>query len=180
MRFFGLLLVFLTAFSCIPYSFAPKIESYKVLKANKIKRNISPHHVFAFKDTKEANAFYDFLYMKYPDHDGPVNQNIEVTIAGRMYYMSFYECERSTNTVNILPMALDGVLASKDMDPVLEEHHTSRFGNWYILITIEDLGFKDGLQPNYIHQQKIVSFLNSLRQLYYATDNYKELLFKSK
>ncbi|UNY97412.1 hypothetical protein MQE36_09925 [Zhouia spongiae] len=83
-------------------------------------------------------------------------------IDGRQYYMSFYECERSTNTINLLPMAIDGVLESKEMGPLLEDSYTSRYGKWYILIEVHDEEFNDCLSPRYEYRDQVEGFLNDL------------------
>jgi hypothetical protein len=65
------------------------------------------------------------------------------------------------------------------MEPVFDDIHTSRTGNWYIAIEVFTDTEKDCLSEESVSQQKVLSYLRNLKKEYLATDNYNELVFKN-
>lgn len=75
---------------------------------------------------------------------------------------------------------LDVALAkATDMEPVFEDAHTSRKGNWYIVIEVFNDSEKDCLSEASVSQQLVLSYLRDLKKEYLATDNYNEIVFKN-
>lgn len=75
-------------------------------------------------------------------------------------------------------MAIDGVLESKEMGPLLEDSYTLRYGKWYILIEVHDEEFNDCLSPRYEYRDQVEGFLNDFRKEYCTIQSYNELLLK--
>ncbi|MGB5942892.1 MAG: hypothetical protein WBG71_08425 [Leeuwenhoekiella sp.] len=159
--------IFLFA-SCIPYSIAPKLKDDRIQVAKRFKRKLPKTHAFIFRDTREANAFYDFVYNKFDPNPEYFNVNIPIQIDQNLYYLSFYEVEKKTSTLNFVPIFIDMIFQSKEMDPVLEEQYTSRAGSWYFAITLRDELLQDSLDPEYEEQQELINYLKMLKKEYLA------------
>jgi len=157
-----LLLIPILVNSCIPVKIAPKIEGHKVVKAKKFKRQLPNKYAFIFEDPKDV------------DFDVPIN------IDNKAYFLSFYETERESKMVNLLPIVVDAKRESNGNDPLLEDIHTSRKGKWYIAITIMDNDGQNALHPDYNNRNMIINHLESLRTEYMSTANYYDALFKKK
>lgn len=173
------ILVFLVV-SCIPLQIAPKIEGGKVFAPKKFKKQLPYNYVYVFEDPKDANEFYDYINAKfqivYDDDTG----NIPVIIDDKSYYITFYEVERATTTLNLLPMAVDAALEEKGHGPFLESTHTSRSGTWYIALTMTDETILDALNPNYKNHVAVLAYTNALRNEYLTTVHYIEVYLKNK
>ena len=109
-----------------------------------------------------------------------VESNIPITINNRIYYLSFFERERTTKTVNLIPFAVDAALSAKGNDPILDGLYTSRAGYWYIIISVRDAELKDCLDSNYPQQQDVFLHLKKLKEEYFSTSNYIEAYLKMK
>jgi|TARA_R110002051_G_scaffold10175_11_gene38891 hypothetical protein len=178
MRLGFLLLVFLLFQACIPISIAPNLHEGEVIKSRKLVRKAPLKYAYGFNDPKDANEFYNFINMKYDRNNDQVEDNVPITIDNRIYFLSFYETEKSTKTINLLPIVVDGILESNDFDPMLTDAHVSRNGNWYITLTVADLGHNDALHPSHRERSKVASYLKGLQGEYLSTQNYNSLLFK--
>ena len=101
-------------------------------------------------------------------------------VDGGTYYFSFYEVEIPTKTINLVPLALDVILSKgADMDPMFEEVHTSRMGNWYIAIEVFNDIEKDCLREGSVSRDVVLSYLRGLKNEYLTTHNYNEVVFKN-
>ena len=169
------LLLALLSISCIPIRIAPSITDHKVMVAKKFKRDLPKNYAFVFEDTKEAEEFYRFVDSKNGWSLEEVDKNVPLYIEDEVFHMSFYEREKTTETINLIPIVVDGLLDSDGKDPIFEEVHTSRNGNWYIVITIDDDEMKDALDPTHEHQQKVIDYLKRFKQDYYSIPQYSEL-----
>ena len=71
-------------------------------------------------------------------------------ISDKKYYLTFYEVERKTQTVNVIPMIVDAALEEKGYGSgsILEGEYFSRTGNWYIALTVTDKDLKDNLKED--------------------------------
>ncbi len=167
-------------FSCIPYKIPPKIENHKVMKAKKFKRDLPGTFGFVFKDPKEADEFYYYINSKFDLGFDRVETNVPMEVDNKLYYLSFHEREKTSETLNLIPLVIDGVLDSQGHGPFLEEVHTSRSEYWYIILTVEDSDMKDALNPEYYDQKQVVDYLSQLRQEYLKTHHYSELAFKQR
>ena len=170
--------IFLSIFSCIPIRIAPNIETDKLVKAKKFKRDLPSNYGFVFEDPKDADEFYKFINAKYDLGFVDVESNVPFVIDNNTYFLSFYERERVTKTINLLPIAIDTGLESKGNNTILEEAHTSRSGNWYLVLIVTDNELTDCLNPNYINQARIIKYLRNLKEEYLTTHNYIETVLK--
>lgn len=181
MKQFYLLIVLFIATSCIPISVKPSIDDYKITNAKKFKKGLPNKTAFIFEDPKNTDEFYTYINVKFNANNAYVESNIPIKIGDQIYFMTFYEVERATKTVNILPMAVDAILEHKDVTDgaSLESAYTSRSGSWYISIIVQDNDFNDVLKDDTKVRQQTVAFLKSLKQEYLTTANYQEIYFKN-
>ena len=156
MRMLYLLLVTNFLFSsCIPLQLAPNFEGGKVFKPKKFKRQLPQQYVYVFEDPKDVNEFYNYINAKFQIYYDDATGNVPVLIAGNTYFLTFYEAERATKTVNLVPMLVDNALENEGYSPVLENVHTSRKGKWYIALTVTDDNMDDGLNPKYVNHAEL-------------------------
>ncbi len=165
-------------FSCIPFKIAPDIDGHKVMMAKKFKKDLPTDYAYVFEDTKDADEFYYFMNAKFDLDFVNVEMNVPVRIEERTYFISFCEREKTTETLNLIPLVIDGMLNSGGIGPVMEDAHSSRNGYWFILLTVLDDDMKDALAPSYANRHQVLQFLNDLQQEYINTHHYSELSFK--
>jgi len=171
-------LVFFIFSSCIPLRIAPKIKEDKVMVAKKFKRNLPRDYALIFKDPKEADEFYDYINIKFElDHQN-VGNNVPFTIDNEEFFLSFYETEIPTKTINIIPVMIDASLVSKGHDPMFEGAQFSRIGIWYLVLTVSNANMDDCLNPDHKSQKKAIKYLRDLRMEYLNTHNYLEVLLR--
>ncbi len=172
------ILLYTLAVSCIPLQIAPNIDGAKVYKGKKFKRKLPKQHVYVFEDPKDANEFYTYINAKYKIDYDDGGGNLPITINNKKYYLTFYEVERNTKTVNLIPMMIDGIIEEKGSSPMLENFHYSRSGAWYIALTVSDDHFNDNLKENDPNRKQIIQYLDNLRNEYLTTANYMEVYLK--
>nr|WP_299345335.1 hypothetical protein [Allomuricauda sp.] len=165
--------------SCIPLRVAPNIESYKVTKGKRFQRFLPKKQLFIFEDPKEADEFFYYVDTKFGLKDTYVDINVPFCINDNQYYFSFYETEIPDKTLNLVPVLIDGLLSRADIDPMLEEAHESRKGNYYVGIEVYNEDGEDCLHGDYESKKEIIEFLNSMRNEYLNTNNYNEVVFKN-
>ena len=180
MKKFGVYLLILLTFSCIPLKIAPNIEGEKIVNAKKFKKDLPNFNGFIFEDTKNANEFYNFINAKYDLKHMNVDSNVPISINNKTYYLSFFFFFRATKTLNLLPLVADAGLGNKGVDPLFKDIYTSRSGFWYLILTVTDFEIKDGLNPSYPQHQEIVNHLKNLKTEYFSTNNYIEAYLKMK
>ncbi|NNC61216.1 MAG: hypothetical protein HKO11_02690 [Eudoraea sp.] len=178
MRKLLVLSLFSLSFSCIPIKIAPNIDDYKIVLAKRFKRDLPRQFAFVFEDDKEADEFYHYVNSRFDLDFENVELNVPFTVNGQTYFMSFDEREKVTEVINLLPVVIDGVLNSEGYDPILEDAHSSRNTNWYILITVMDGNFNDCLSPDYPFREEVILFLHALKKEYQSTHHYVEALLK--
>jgi len=166
--------------SCIPLRIAPNIKEDKIKIAKKFQRHLPKQYALIFKDPKDADAFYHFINTKYQLNHDPVENNVPFKINENDFSFSFYEVERTTKTLNLIPVLIDAKRQSNDNDPLLEELHTSRKGHWYIALTSFDPDMNDVLDPDNENREVIIKYLRDLRIEYLNTSNYLEAMLKKK
>lgn len=165
--------------SCIPLRIAPNIKDYKLTTGKRFKKGLPKKTVFVFEDPKEANEFYNYVNTKFQLQDYYVDVEVPFEVEGNSYFFSFYEVEIPTKTINLVPIVLDGILSeAADMDPIFEEVHSSRIGNWYIAMEVFNETEKDCLQEGSISRDIVLSYLRDLKNEYLSTNNYNEVVFK--
>ncbi len=176
MKYILLCLLTLFIYSCVPIAIAPNLEEGKVIRAKKFKRKLPNRYSYIFTDSKAADEFYYFINTKFQRDHQYVEHNVPVEIGGEHYYISFYETDKETQTVNFLTMIIDRALTGKDGSPILEDAYTSRWGTWYIGLLISDEDFNDALNPAYKSHQKIVRYVEELKDEYYRMSNYNQAI----
>jgi len=177
-----LLAIFVLIFlnSCIPLRIAPNIKDFKLTKGKRFKKGLPKKNVFVFEDPKDTDEFYNYVNTKFQLDDYYVDVQVPFLIEGQTFYFSFYEVEIPTKTINLIPLALDVALnQATDMEPVFNEAHTSRIGNWYVAMEVFSDTEKDCLSENSISREIVLSYLRDLKNEYLATDNYNEIVFKN-
>lgn len=166
--------------SCIPLRIAPNIKEDKLTKGKRFKKGLPDKTVFVFEDPKDANEFYNYINTKFQLNDYFVDVEVPFEIEGSTYYFSFYEVEIPTKTINLVPLVLDGILSqAADMDPVFDELHTSRVGNWYIAMEVFNDLEKDCLREGSVSRDIVLPYLRELKSEYLTTNNYNEVVFKN-
>lgn len=179
-RFLIILMSALCVSSCIPLRIAPNIKDYKITKGKKFKRGLPKKTVFVFEDPKDANEFYQYINTKFKLNDYYVDVEVPFEIEGNTFFFSFYEVEIPTKTINLIPLVIDGVLSqAADMEPMLEEVHTSRTGNWYIALEVFSHSEDDALKEGCVSRDLVLPYLRDLKNEYLSTHNYNEVVFKN-
>jgi hypothetical protein len=168
--------------SCIPFKIAPKFKNvdYKVMVAKKFQRQMPRETAFIFKDPKDAEEFYNYINKKFQLHHVDVGINTPFDIEGQTLYLSYYEAERTDESVNLPFVLIDAKRDSNGSDPIFENNYTTRKGHWYILITVYDNDLKNCLKDNHPLNAQTIKYLKDLRKEYLTTFNYEELLFTKK
>ena len=176
-----LLLVF-SITSCIPLKVAPKFknEDYKVMVAKKFQKKMSKETSFIFKDTKDADEFYQYINKKYRLNNIDVGYNVPFQIDGKDYFLSYEEAERTDKSLNLPLVLIDAKRESNGNTPLFEDNYTSRTGHWYIIITVFDENNENCLLEKHPQHKNIIKYLKDLQQEYLTTQNYEELLFTKK
>ena len=180
MRQLLLLLVFFIFYSCIPLRIAPTIKEDKVMVAKKFKRKLPRQHAFIFEDPKDADEFYNYINIKYELNHIDVGWNVPITIEGEKLFLSYYEVEIPSKTINLIPILIDASLNSNGYNPLFEDEEFTRIGNWYLVLTVTDSDFNDCLKPSYQYQKEIIKYLRALRIEYLNTHEYIQVLLKKK
>ena len=178
MKHLPILLVFFLMSSCIPIRIAPNIKDYKVKVAKKFKRKLPRSYAFIFEDPKDANEFYNYINIRYQLDYQNVEWNVPFSIEGENFFLSFYETEIPTKTINLIPIFIDAGLDSKGMDPIFEDIYSSCVGNWYLVLTVSDSNMNDCLKLNHVYYKKAVKYLRALKNEYLNTSNYLDPLFR--
>ena len=166
--------------SCIPLRIAPKIESDKIVHAKKFKKDLPNCYGFVFEDKKKADEFYNFINTKYNLQHNNVSSNVPFVIDQKTFYMSFFERERATKTLNLIPIALDAGMQTKGNEPLFENIYTSRSGHWYIIIAVRNAELIDCLDPTRPEQASVIKHLKKIKDEYFSTTNYVEAYLKMK
>jgi len=167
--------------SCIPYAIKPNIADYKITNGKKFKKGLPNQTVFIFEDPKDADEFYTYINVKFNKTHRDVEYNSPFKIDNQVFYLTFYEAERTTKTINLLPIVTDAVLESKNITDgeTFVNNYASRDGKWYLIISVNDESYEDALSESSLHKNKILSFLREMKHEYLATANYQEIYFKN-
>lgn len=165
--------------SCIPLRIAPTIKEDKIMIGKKFKRNLPRNYALIFEDPKDADEFYNFINTKYALAHEDVGWNVPITINNEEVYLSYYETEIPTKTINLFPIFVDVSLASNGNDPILEDFEFSRRGHWYVALTVSDANMEDCLDPAHLQRINAISYLRNLRIEYLNTHNYLEARLKT-
>ena len=172
-----LLFVFLT--SCIPVKIAPTIEGDKIMVAKKFKRKLPKQYSLIFEDPKEANEFYNFINTKYQLDHVNVESNVAFKIENQSFYFSFYETNKDTKTINLVPILVDAKRDANGSDPLFSDMHTSRKGKWYLVLIATDYDSNDCLNPKHTDSKIVEKYLRDLKVEYLNTSNYIESMLRN-
>jgi len=172
-----LLFVFLT--SCIPVKIAPTIEGDKIMVAKKFKRKLPKQYSLIFEDPKEANEFYNFINTKYQLDHVNVENNVAFKIENQPFYFSFYETNKDTKTINLVPILVDAKRDANGTDPLFSDMHTSRKGKWYLVLIATDYDSNDCLNPKHTDSKIVEKYLRDLKVEYLNTSNYIESMLRN-
>lgn len=135
--------------------------------------------MFIFKDPKPANEFYSFINTKLQLNDIDVNDDVPFKLNQKQYYFSFYEVEIPNKTLNLIPLVVDILFLSAELDPMMEEHYETRKGNWYVAIEVYSDMEQDCLAADSASKPAISEYFWMLKNEYLVSDNYNETLFKN-
>jgi len=160
------LVVFLIFSSCIPIRIAPSIRTEKLMLAKKFQKKLPKEYALIFEDPKDAGEFYYFINSKYNVYEENDQWKVPISINNETFFLSFYEVEKSTKTINFVPILFDGFLGSKGIDPLFQNFEYSRTGHWFLALTVSDLHDTDCLNPNYQYHKEVVNYLRALKSDY--------------
>ncbi|WP_339751864.1 hypothetical protein [uncultured Winogradskyella sp.] len=171
-----------TVTSCIPVKIAPKFKNvdYKIMVAKKFQRKLPRETSFIFKDSKDANEFYQYINKKFKLNDIDVGFNVPFQIDGQTLYLTYNEAVREDETLNLPLILIDAKRDSNGNSKLFEGNYSSRKGHWYIILTIYDENIKNCLKDNHPLKSKTIQYLKNLKQEYLNTQNYEELLLTKK
>lgn len=177
-----LLASYLAITACIPIKFAPKFknEDYKVMVAKKFQKKMPKETAFIFKDSKDAEEFYNYINKKYRLNHVDVGYNVPFQLNGETLYLSYHEAERTDEALNLPFVVIDAKRESSGNSPIFEDNYISRKGHWYILITIYDENLKNCLHDRHPLKDQTLQYLRALQEEYLNMYNYEELLFTKK
>ena len=175
-------LVFLFLFqvtgSCIPLRTAPEISDYRVTRGKKFNRKLPQREMYIFRDTKEADAFFNYVDVKYGLNHQNVYDDVPFKIDGAQFFFSFYEVEITDKSLNLFPAMFDlfvgGALGWEE--PILSEDWevVNRNGNWYVAIEVYSDFEKDCLSSTSLSRALVLNYLTSLKDDYNAHQNILE------
>lgn len=179
MKYLSYVLILLFISSCFPISIPPDLENGKLMEAQKFKRKLPNQHAYIFTDPKNAHEFYYYLSAKFPpNQEGDSENNVPIRLDNTDYYITFYETEKKSRMINLLPAIANEVMSDKNIPIELDESPIVREGTWYIVLTITDAEFTDALSPSHKNQKKILAYAKSLHNEYITTHNYNSLLLQ--
>lgn len=165
--------------SCFPVSIPPNLEKGKLFEARKFKKQLPNQYAYIFTDPKYANEFYYYINAKFPpNQDGDSETNVPVIIKDRQYYVSFYETEKKSRVVNLIPAIANEILSEKNIPVTFDDPPIVREGTWYIALVITDEDYNDALSDTYSFQKEVLEFSRSLQNEYLRTQNYNSLLLQ--
>jgi hypothetical protein len=160
--------------ACLPVKISPKIENYKIVKAHKFSKKLPKTNAFIFKDSKKVGEIYQFIQAKFKSIKELENY-YTFNLNGINYSIKFYEVEKETKTVNLIPVLIDANREQKGNEPLLEDFYISRKSdNWYIAMTVQNEKSSDCLQKKNVNKKEIEKYLEKLKNEYLSTSNYME------
>ncbi|WP_339657704.1 hypothetical protein [uncultured Maribacter sp.] len=173
-----ILSVFILLTSCIPIRIAPKIQDHKTIKAKKIKRSLPKRQMFIFEDTKDEYEFYKYINTKFELQEVNVHNDAPFTLEEKQYYFSFYEVDIPNKSINLVPIAADALLERANINSSMENLYSIRKENYYIAIEANSDDEHDCLLNSSPSNKIITTYLKELKDEYFSTHNYNEVLFK--
>ncbi|MGB5370617.1 MAG: hypothetical protein WBN18_09315 [Flavobacteriaceae bacterium] len=164
--------------SCIPLRTAPEIADYRVTRGKKFNRKLPQREMYIFKDTKEADAFYNYVDVKYDLNHQNVYEDVPFMLEGTQFFFSFYEVEITDKSLNLFPAMFDlfvgGALGWEE--PILSDDWevVNRKGNWFVAIEVYNDFEKDCLSSTSLSRPLVLNYLTSLKDDYISHKNFLE------
>lgn len=166
--------------ACIPLKIARNIDDDIIRQGKKFKRSLSKDYAFIFEDPKDADEFYHYMNIRFNLNHQDVEYNVPfMTDDNKTFYLSFVEVEKTTKTLNVGVIFLDAALTGEDDEAMLQDHYTSRFGQWYLALFVTDVYQNDALSPLHADRRKVIEYLRKLQNEYLSTSDYYSLNFKN-
>jgi len=177
-----ILLLVITTTACIPVQIAPKFKNqdYKIMQAKKFQKQMPRETAFIFKDSKDAEEFYNYINKKFKLNGNDVGYNVPFQLEGQTLYLSYHEAERTDKNVNLPFAVIDAKRESNGNSRLFEGNYSSRTGHWYIILTVFDENIKNCLKESHPLKEKTIDYLKNLKQEYLTTQNYEALLLTKK
>lgn len=162
---FSVLLLLLQ--SCIPIKFAPNIEDYKIVRGSKFKKGLPSRNIFVFEDNKDANEFYNYVNAKFNLEDIKVMDDVPFEIEGNQYFFSFYEVDKTTKSLDMLPFLTSVITNADDTEtPTMD-----REDSYYIAIEVYSDFENDCLAMEALSRTLVLKYLRELKEQYQNTQN---------
>ncbi|MGJ8550006.1 hypothetical protein [Winogradskyella wichelsiae] len=176
------IVILFTFASCIPVKIAPRFKNqdYKIMLAKKFQKDMSRETSFIFKDSKEADEFYNYINKKYQLNHIDVGYNVPFQLEKQTLYLSYHEAERTDEKVNLPLVLVDAKRESNGNSRLFEGNYGTRTGHWYIILTVFDENINNCLRDKHPLKNKTIEYLKELKQEYLTTQNYEELLLTKK
>ena len=167
-------------YACIPIKITPNIENFKVVKAKKFNNKLPKTNAFVFKDPKKTGEIHKFIHAKF-NSVKELDNYYSFNLNGITHAITFYEVEKETKTVNLIPIIADVSRKSNNKDSLLEDFYISRKSdNWYVAITVSNEESSDCLSNEYANKKEIEKYLEAMKNDYLNTSNYIETLLLRK
>ena len=158
--------------SCIPLQNAPDIRDYDIVMAKKFKKDLPRRYAFVFQDQMDADMFHQFFIWKFGRIGVDLQEELPFQVGDSTYYLTFYERQKKSVTLNLLPLVIDAVAMSAGEETVMDDYDiVDEDGEiWYILISAVDSEYNDCLNPSYAKQHELVEALKDLKEEYLDTE----------
>jgi len=160
------LVVFLIFSSCIPIRIAPSIRDDKIMLAEKFQKKLPKKYALIFEDPKGEEEFYYFINATYDLDQDDVQWKVPFSINNETFFLSFYEVNKSTKTINFGPILINSYLTSKGIGPLFKDAESSRIDHWFLALTVSDSRDTDCLNPNHQYYKEVVNYLRALKSEY--------------
>lgn len=148
--------------SCIPIKSAPRIENYRILEGRKFKKGLPPRQTFVFEDKQDVNAFYNFINDKFQLGDEQVMDDVPFRVNGHQYFFSFYEVDKKSKNINLMPFIMSKVTKSEDV----EEPEMDINEYYYIAIEAYSDIENDCLVMGALSREPVLKYLRNLKEEY--------------
>ncbi len=163
----------------MPVKVAPNLKEGRILDAKKFLKKRKSGFVYVFQDPKKENEFYNYINTKFQTNYDDEQGNIKITINKMPYYLTFYEVNKETKTINLIPILINSKLEEKGKAPLLKDAERSSIQTWYIVLTVTDVFLEDSLAPSYSHRAKVLHYLEQMQHEYLTTSNYIEAYLRN-
>lgn len=141
--------------SCIPVKLAPRIESYKILKGRQFEKGLPERNIFVFEDKQDVSAFYCFVDKKFELENKQVMDDVPFTVNSHQYFFSFYEVDKSSTTIQLMPFILSKITKSdaKEKPEMIQSDY------YYIGIEVYSDIENDCLDINALSRTPVLNYL---------------------